>query len=251
MMLVLFGIALAVVALSHTAPFPFALDAVHAGRVTWRMPHRDGPPTVYLTFDDGPNPAVTPALLDLLASENVPATFFLIERHITPQTESVVRRIAAEGHAIGLHSHTRKKMVMTPDTLARTLTQFASRLEDVTGQAPCRAFRPHAGWRSSSMLEGLKRIDYQLVGWGFMLWDFDFFRPRSVRIVPRLVSRASPGDIIVIHDGDHVNPRADRQYAIDVTRALIPALRQKGFRFGTICDAATNPSVPTGRSVSD
>ncbi len=68
-----------------------------------------------------------------------------------------------------------------------------------------------------------------------MLWDFDLFRPRSVRIVPRLVRYASPGDIIVIHDGDHVNPRADRQHAIDVTRRLIPALRQKGFSFGRIC----------------
>jgi hypothetical protein len=68
-----------------------------------------------------------------------------------------------------------------------------------------------------------------------MLWDFDMFRPRSVRIVPRLVQRTSPGDIIVIHDGHHVNPRANRQYAIDVTNALIPELRQKGFAFGTIC----------------
>ena len=85
------------------------------------------------------------------------------------------------------------------------------------------------------MLEGLRQIDYQLIGWGFMLWDFDWFRERSVRIVPRLVQRASPGDIVVIHDGHHVDPRADRQYAVDVARQLIPALRQKGFQFGTIC----------------
>ena len=98
------------------------------------------------------------------------------------------------------------------------------------------------------MLDALERIDYQLIGWGFMLWDFDLFRPRSVRIVPRLLRYASPGDIIVIHDGDHVNPRADRQYAIDVTRALIPALRTKGFAFGTICteslQQAAAPRLP-------
>ena len=61
--------AVAIAALAHTAPFPFALDALHADRVTWRMPHRDGPPTVYLTYDDGPNPTATPALLDVLAAE--------------------------------------------------------------------------------------------------------------------------------------------------------------------------------------
>jgi peptidoglycan-N-acetylglucosamine deacetylase len=234
-LLLFIGVTVAIAALAHTAPFPFALDALHAGRVTWRMPHRDGPPTIFLTYDDGPNPTVTPGLLDVLAAEQVSATFFLIERHISDETTPLVRRISTEGHAIALHSHTRKKMMMAPADLARTLTQFAARVEAITGEPTCRAFRPHAGWRSSTMLEALERIDYQLIGWGFMLWDFDLFRRRSVRIVPRLVRHASPGDIIVIHDGDHVNPRADRQHAIDVTRALIPALRQKGFRFGTIC----------------
>jgi peptidoglycan/xylan/chitin deacetylase (PgdA/CDA1 family) len=229
------GLAALVVALAHTAPFPFALDALHAKTVTWRMPHQEGPPTIYLTFDDGPNPAATPQLLDVLAAHGVHATFFLIERHITADTTAIVRRIAEEGHSIGLHSHTRGKMLLTSDALAELLTRFARRIEEVAGRPACRAFRPHAGWRSSQMLEGLRRIDYQMIGWGFMLWDFDLFRERSVRIVPRLVRRASPGDIIVIHDGHHVNPRADRQYAIEVTDALIPQLRQKGFEFGTIC----------------
>src|SRR5918993_3180714 len=116
------GLAAVVAALAHTAPFPFAIDALHADQVIWRMPHDAGPPTIYLTYDDGPNPAATPALLDVLAAEGVPATFFLIERHITDATAPLVRRIATEGHAIGLHSHTRKKMLMAPDDLAQTLT---------------------------------------------------------------------------------------------------------------------------------
>lgn len=235
MLWIVAGLAAIVTALAHTAPFPFALDALYADRVTWRMPHDAGPPTVYLTYDDGPNPTATPALLDALAAHGVRATFFLIERHITEQTAPIVARIANEGHRIGLHSHTRGKMFLTPDELATRLTAFAMRVEGITGEAPCRAFRPHAGARSSQMLEGLRRIDYQMVGWGFMLWDFDLFRARSVRIVPRLVRRASPGDILVIHDGHHEDPRANRQYAIDVTNALIPELRKKGFEFSTIC----------------
>lgn len=234
-MLFLVLAAAAIVALAHTAPFPFALDAIHADRVVWRMPHDPARPTVYLTYDDGPNPTATPALLDVLARERVPATFFLIERHITAETEGIVRRIALEGHAIGLHSHTRSRMLDAPDALARHLQTFNDRIAGITGQSACRAFRPHAGWRSSTMLEGLRRIDYKMVGWGFMLWDFDFFRARSARIVPRLVRNASPGDILVIHDGHHVDPRADRRYAIEVTAALIPELRRRGFSFGTIC----------------
>jgi len=235
MLWIVVGLAAVVAALAHTAPFPFVIDALHADRVTWRMPHDSGPPTIYLTYDDGPNPTATPALLDALASHGVRATFFLIERHITEDTAPIVARIAAAGHRIGLHSHTRGKMFLPPDELARRLTAFAARIEQITGEAPCRAFRPHAGARGAQMLEGLRRIDYQMVGWGFMLWDFDFFRTRSARIVPRLVRHASAGDIVVIHDGDHENPRADRRYAVDVTNALIPELRRKGFEFGTIC----------------
>lgn len=235
MLLAFMGIAALVTALAHTAPFPFVLDALHASRVTWRMPHASGPPMVYLTYDDGPNPTATPALLDALAEADARATFFLIERHLTDETAPIVQRMVREGHAVGLHSHTRSKMFLEPAQLAASLTAFADRLERLTGSRGCRAFRPHAGARSTSMLEGLARIDYQLVGWGFLLWDFDLFRPRSVRMVPRLVRQASPGDILVIHDGHHVDPRADRRYAIDVTRALIPELRSKGFGFGTVC----------------
>ena len=58
------GLAAAFTALAHTAPFPFALDALHADRVIWRMPHGLAiPPTIHLTYDDGPNPTATPALL--------------------------------------------------------------------------------------------------------------------------------------------------------------------------------------------
>jgi peptidoglycan/xylan/chitin deacetylase (PgdA/CDA1 family) len=236
MFLLTLGIVAVVMALAHTAPFPFLLDAMHADRVTWRMPHDGvGAPRIYLTYDDGPNPTATPQLLDTLARHGVKATFFLIERHVTNETAPILQRMASEGHRIGLHSHTRGKMFLYPDELGRRLTAFAGRVEAMTGAPPCRAFRPHAGARSSQMLEGLRRIDYQLIGWGFMLWDFDLFRARSVRIVPRLVRNASPGDIIVIHDGHHENPRADRRYAVEVTEALIPELKKRGFEFGTIC----------------
>lgn len=235
MLLLVFALAAAATALAHTAPFPFLIDALHADRVIWRMPHASGPPTVYLTYDDGPNPAATPAVLDALASEGVHATFFLIERHITADTEPIVRRIAAEGHALALHSHTRATAVLPPEALARQLTAFAARLQDITGRPPCRAFRPHAGMRTVRLLEGLERIDYQMVGWGFFLWDYELFRARSERSVPRLVRYASAGDIVVIHDGDHKDPRADRQSAIAITRALIPALRRHGFHFGQVC----------------
>jgi chitooligosaccharide deacetylase len=228
--------AFGLVALAHTAPFPFLLDWAGMGRPIWRMPATD-PPTVYLTFDDGPNPEATPALLDVLARERAPATFFLIERHITGATAPIVRRIAGDGHAIGLHSHTRALTVMPPARLAQALESFADRVEAIAGVRPCRAFRPHAGWRSGTMLDALDRIDYRLVGWGWRLWDWNWYRrPSAASTVARVLAHASPGDIVVLHDGHHENPRADRRHTVDTAAALVPALRARGFRLGRICE---------------
>src|SRR6266480_2146506 len=117
-------IGIGLVALAHTAPAPFLLDAMAGDRAVWHMPRTD-PPTVYLTYDDGPNPTTTPDLLDVLAREQVHATFFLIDRHITDRTAPIVQRQIADGHAVALHSHTRRYMVMSPDQLATTLAAAA------------------------------------------------------------------------------------------------------------------------------
>src|SRR5687767_2306989 len=108
--------------LAHTAPFPFLLERFAPSRSVWRMPHAAGPPTVYLTFDDGPNPAATPQLLDALRDTGALATFFLIDAHLTSETAPLVRRMFHEGHAVALHSDTRALMIKSPETLAAILT---------------------------------------------------------------------------------------------------------------------------------
>ena len=229
------GVALA---LMHLAPFPFILDWVNRDVVLWRMPDDGGPPAVYLTFDDGPNPEATPALLDVLAKHEARATFFVIDRHLTPQTAPIVRRAAAEGHAIALHSHTRDLMALHPDALAATLDAASNRLRELAGVEPCPAFRPHGGGRSLSMMRGLGRSHRRLVGWGMFLWDWDWFRrPSAKRLVPRIASRAKAGSIVVLHDGHHKNPRADRRYTVETVDQLIPRLRERGLELRTICDA--------------
>jgi peptidoglycan/xylan/chitin deacetylase (PgdA/CDA1 family) len=226
-------IGVAVALLAHTAPFPFLLDV--SDETLWRMPETD-PPTIYLTFDDGPNPTATPQLLDVLKQHDVAATFFVINRHITDETLPILRRTFDEGHAVALHSHTRRLMFANQGVVAATLQEMAARIEVLTGYQTCRAFRPHAGHRSVTMLMGASRAGYTVVGWGWMLWDFNWFRQKSSdALVPRFVSRLSAGDIVVIHDGHHVDPRADRRYAVETVDLLIPALKARGFQFGTIC----------------
>lgn len=235
--MIFWAVLVGFVVLLHTAPFKFLLD--RGGPSVWRMPVT-GTPTVYLTFDDGPNPTATPALLDALAALGAKATFFVIDRHLNERTAPIVRRAFQEGHAVALHSHTRWLMFKTPASFVATLDAAAARMQTLTGYAPCRAFRPHGGNRSIPMMIGASRAGYRIVGWGWMLWDANPFGGRSVdAIVPRIVNRASDGDIIVIHDGHHVDPRANRQYAIDTVIRLIPALRARGFAFDTICSPHT------------
>ena len=234
-MLIVTLVAVALVALAHTLPAPFALDALAGDRAVWFMPRTD-PPTVYLTFDDGPNPSTTPDLLDVLAGERIRATFFLIDAHVTDTTAPIVRRIFSDGHSAGIHTSSRRFMLMSPGRFAREISAAAARLESIGGRPPCRAFRPHAGWRSGRMYEGLRRLDYRLIGWGWMLWDFNWFRARTAEAAFRRIShRVSAGDIIVMHDGDESARTRDQRHTVEATRRLIPELRRRGFVFGTIC----------------
>jgi peptidoglycan/xylan/chitin deacetylase (PgdA/CDA1 family) len=234
-MLLLLIAGIGAIVLAHMAPFPFLLEAFKPSRSVWHMPRRS-PPLVYLTYDDGPNPAATPALLDVLAEADARATFFLIDKHLTEETAPIVRRMFREGHAVALHADTRALMIKTPEQLAEQLVRNADRIERLAGQRPCALFRPHAGWRSGSMYEGLVRIDHRLVGWSWGLWDWNWYRPREAEGLARRLSRAAGGgDIIVMHDGHHVDARPDRRYAIEATRRLLPAIRDRGFGFGTLC----------------
>ena len=133
------AIGAALMTLSHVAPFPFLLDLVAPAPSSWEIPSDEDTPRVYLTFDDGPNPTATPALLDVLAQEGAVATFFLIDRHLDAETAPIVTRMFDEGHAVALHSHTRILMTLAPSEFAKRLQTAAARIEQLTGHRPCRA----------------------------------------------------------------------------------------------------------------
>ncbi len=180
-MVLVFAVIVGTAALAHIAPFPFLLEAFRPAKSLWRVePAPGAPPTLYLTFDDGPNPDWTPPLLDALRDTGIRATFFLIDEHITPSTAPIVRRMADEGHAIGLHSGTRRLMAMSADALAARLGHAAYRITAIAGREPCRLFRPHAGWRSASMYQGLERAGYRLAGWSWGMWDWHWWQKPQV-----------------------------------------------------------------------
>jgi peptidoglycan/xylan/chitin deacetylase (PgdA/CDA1 family) len=229
-------VVLGAAALSHTAPFPFLFDAIAGKLSVWRVQEPAGRRVVYLTFDDGPNPTITPELLDLLRDKKVPATFFLIDAHITESTAPIVRRMFEEGHAVGQHSGDRWQMLHSPSHLAADLENGADRLERLTGHRPCPIFRPHGGWRSVPMFMGLSRAQYKLIGWSWLSWDWYWFRKRTgARVASQVISHAAPGKIIVLHDGHHLDPMADRRYTLEAAGQIIDTLRARGYEFAPIC----------------
>jgi len=231
MVLVFAAVGAGLVALAHTAPFAFLIEALQRDESAWHVPVDAAAPTVYLTYDDGPNPTATPELLDVLAREQAAATFFLIDDHLTDETAPLVRRMFADGHAVALHSNERWLMLRTPDAIADALRSAADRIEQLAGARPCPYFRPHAGWRSGALYQALDRLGFRLAGWSWGLWDWNWWQPREAAgLAERLARRANAGDIIVIHDGHHRDPRADRRYAVEATAQLIPALRARQLR---------------------
>jgi peptidoglycan/xylan/chitin deacetylase (PgdA/CDA1 family) len=144
--------------------------------------------------------------------------------------------MAADGHAVALHSGSRKLMITSADEVAALLERNAGRIHSIAGREPCRLFRPHAGWRSAEMYAGLLKARYQLAGWTWGMWDFDWGRERTAdRLAPRLAKKASDGDIIVIHDGHHKDPTSDRRHAAETVRRLVPPLKARGFAFKPMC----------------
>lgn len=228
MFLLVAAIGAGAMLLSHLAPFPFLLDAMHRGDSAWHMPPDPSPRPVYLTYDDGPNPTATPLLLDVLKREGALATFFLIDDHVTMDTTPIVRRMFDEGHSVGLHSNNRWLMFGTPQDIVEALERAAGRIQQLTGSRPCRWFRPHAGWRSGAMYAALDMVDYRLAGWSWGLWDWNWWRQReAISLAERLGARVNAGDVVVMHDGHHLDPRADRQYAVEATARVIPLLRAR------------------------
>jgi peptidoglycan/xylan/chitin deacetylase (PgdA/CDA1 family) len=88
------------------------------------------------------------------------------------------------------------------------------------------------------MMKGLDQMRYKLVGWSWMSWDWVGFRKRTPeRVARQLIGNAKPGKIMVVHDGHHIDPRPDRQYAIGAAELVIDALQSEGYEFAPLCEA--------------
>ena len=186
---------------------------------------------VALTFDDGPNAEATPRVLDVLAAEGVPATFFLLGRHVD-RWPQLARRVASDGHGVGNHGwHHRKLHLRSPGYVRRDLQMGTDAIERACGVRPIFFRAPH-GFRSPWVSAAARRLGQRTIGWTLGVWDSD--RPGADAIARRAIDGCRPGTILLLHDGDGYDPLGDRTQTAAALPAIIRDLRARGYEFARL-----------------
>ena len=202
--------------------------------------HTDSTKKIALTFDDGPNPAVTPRLLELLDRYSVPATFFLIGKFVR-ECPGLVQEMSARGHLLGNHTDTHPSLIFRSRSGIRDeLVRCQVAIEAAMAGSP-RWMRPPYGYRSPLLGAEVRRAGLR----GVVMWSkicFDWKPQPPKRLIDRLASVARPGrplgDVIVLHDGDHRALGGDRHHVVAALEHWLPRWRDAGNEFVTIESAA-------------
>jgi peptidoglycan-N-acetylglucosamine deacetylase len=202
------------------------------GPVLGRLP--PGGRRVALTFDDGPNPEATPAILDALAVRGVRATFFALGSHVE-RWPALVARAVDEGHAVGNHGYYHRKLhVRGPGYVRRDLELGTNAIVDACGMRPALFRAPH-GFRSPWVGVAARSLRQRIVGWTLGVWDSS--RPGVDAIVERTVHGTTPGAILLLHDGDGYDPSGDRMQTALALPRIIDALLADGYSFTSLANA--------------
>jgi peptidoglycan/xylan/chitin deacetylase (PgdA/CDA1 family) len=203
------------------------------------------PGELALTFDDGPNPAWTPRLLDSLASHDVRATFFLIGSFAQEEPE-LVRRILAAGHLIGNHSWSHPNLALTAARRVRQeLARTSDTLEQITGM-PVLWFRPPFGGRRPVVLQIARSLGMTPVLWNAITTDWS--EPSPDRIAQRMMGKIERNQRrgwatnLVLHDGGHLQLGANRGPSVAAAGQLLARLRAT-HRFVTLDDWSDTPAA--------
>lgn len=220
------GLGAAAVVLGGAAHGAFERNSPLFGRPITRLPGHDR--AVALTFDDGPNPDATPAILDALAARGVKATFFILGRH-AERWPDLVRRVADEGHALGNHGYFHRKLhFKSPSYVREDLERGTAAIENATGVRP-RLFRAPHGFRSPWVTPIARALGQRTVGWSLGVWDTAL--PGVETIADRTVEGARPGSILLLHDGDGYDAAGDRMQTARAVPLIVDRLLAQGYRF--------------------
>ncbi len=182
--------------------------------------NRQGADSVLLTFDDGPDPEITPVVLDLLAEHQAKGIFFVPGGRI-PNGPELLNRLLAEGHLLGNHTfaHPGDEDGATHNHLA-DLSLCQQAIFEQTGHHP-RLFRPAYGQINPAILWAAYRLNLQVVRWSYDAGEYNIHHGASAQVIAdALLTQVQGGDIVLLHD---VNPLLP-----EILEQVLPGLRERG-----------------------
>jgi len=190
---------------------------------------------IALTFDDGPDPEVTPRVLDLLDEHGARATFFCIAERAIAAPE-LVREIVRRGHLVENHSrgHRATFPMLGLGGIRREIASAQASLTDITGHAP-RFFRPPAGLRNPLLDPVLHDLGLELVSWTRRGYDTN--RSNADEVGTLLLRRLAAGDILLMHDGHSARTEKGVPVVLEVLPRVLAAARAAGLKPVTLAQA--------------
>jgi len=203
------------------------------------------PRKLAITFDDGPNPSLTPKLLDLLEKYDAKSTFFLIGKFVR-ECPDLVRETAARGHLIANHTQTHPNLFwLSPALIRSEMEQCSGAIGEILGTPP-RWFRPPYGFRNPWVVSTATELSMRTVMWTLLPGDWKL-RPLETLIhnLQPIVNHAQQnraqsqgaGDVLCLHDGGHRGLNADRTNTLKALEYCVPRWRDVGLEFVTIEEA--------------
>jgi peptidoglycan/xylan/chitin deacetylase (PgdA/CDA1 family) len=214
----------------------------------------DSPRKLAITFDDGPNPAITPKLLDLFDRYNAKATFFLIGKFVRECPE-LVKETVARGHVVGNHTETHLNLFRLSPMQVRVELRLCHDAISHAAGAPPKWFRPPFGLRNPWVIPAARELGYQTVMWTLIPgdwrekpaeWLIERMQPIAHHAQQSLGNESSPasgtGDVLCLHDGTHRQLNGDRTRTLAALEHWLPRWRDLGLEFVTIAEAVRAPA---------
>lgn len=189
---------------------------------------------VALTFDDGPDPQVTPAVLDALGESGARATFFVIGRHLE-RHHGIAQRIVAEGHELGNHSwtHSHLQNFYSARRYANDIDRADELIRQIAGSTRPPLYRPPVGLKSPALARTAHARCLTIIAWSMHSRDT---QSRSAAVTAnRVLSRVRAGDIVLMHDGHH-REDAHRTIAARALPAVLRGLKRIGLQPVTVSE---------------
>ena len=202
---------------------------------SWGLPIQTRLPSqkrvIALTFDDGPSPTTTPAVLDILREHGVQATFFVLGAAVDRHPE-ILRRIVAEGHAVGIHAYRHRPFTLLGcREMEREIQQTRDAIKRACPEAAVPIWlRPPHGFKSLRLLWAARRSGIRLMTWS--VDGRDYRECSSEQIAQNVLRQLRPGAIALLHDGE------SNSLTVAALPLLLPEIQARGYRCVTLPEAS-------------